>query len=94
MFTNSRMTITGLFRATNVLKHYRGFVMPESERLSGYMNRLVSHPAIRRTCSTEQLYVDSYERHVSVIFCQTSIFSRNDGISGRYAFNRPNTSQR
>ena len=62
------MTITGLFRATNVLKHYRGFVMPESERFSGYMNRLMSHPAIRRTCSTEQLYLDSYERQVSGVF--------------------------
>ena len=53
---------TGLFRATNVLKHYRGFVLPEGERFRGYVERLLGHPAFKRTCSTEQLYLDSYER--------------------------------
>ncbi|KAH9941268.1 glutathione S-transferase C-terminal-like protein [Epithele typhae] len=57
------MAMPWLFRATNVLKHYRGFVMPEGERFQAYMQRLVAHPAVRRTCSTEQLYLDSYERY-------------------------------
>lgn len=56
--------LQGIFRATNVLKHYRGFSLPEGERFRAYVNRLISHPAFKRTCSTEQLYLDSYERWV------------------------------
>ena len=55
----------GLFRATNVLKHYRGFVLPQGARFRAYVDRVVNHPAFKRTCSTEQLYLDSYERDVS-----------------------------
>jgi glutathione S-transferase len=58
--------LIGLFRASNVLKHYRAFELPpesESEsKIRGWLDRLVAHPAFRATCSTEQLYLDSYER--------------------------------
>ncbi|KAI0634950.1 glutathione S-transferase C-terminal-like protein [Trametes polyzona] len=57
------MAAPWIFRATNVLKHYRGFVLPEGERFRGYVERLLGHPAFKRTCSTEQLYLDSYERY-------------------------------
>ena len=68
--------ILGLFRATNVLKHYRGFSFPPSKKFDGYLNKLLQHPAFRATCSTEQLYLDSYERYVLklVCMCQVLIF--------------------
>ncbi|KAH8115880.1 glutathione S-transferase [Phellopilus nigrolimitatus] len=52
-----------LFRATNVLKHYRGFVVPQGERFRSWLERLFMHPAFKSTCSTENLYLDSYERY-------------------------------
>ncbi|KAJ3538958.1 hypothetical protein NM688_g6440 [Phlebia brevispora] len=52
-----------IFRATNVLVHYRGFVLPEGEKFKAYVQRLVSDPAFKRTCSTEELYLESYERY-------------------------------
>ena len=55
---------TGILRATNVLKHYRGFVWPENEALQAYVQKLLADPAVKRTCSTEELYLDSYERSV------------------------------
>ncbi|KAI0711593.1 glutathione S-transferase C-terminal-like protein [Earliella scabrosa] len=57
------MAAPWLFRATNVLRHYRGFVLPEGERFRAYIERILEHPAFKRTCSTEQLYLDSYERY-------------------------------
>ncbi|KAI0658964.1 glutathione S-transferase C-terminal-like protein [Cubamyces menziesii] len=50
------MAAPWLFRATNVLKHYRGFVLPQGARFRVYVDRVVNHPAFKRTCSTEQLY--------------------------------------
>lgn len=55
---------TGLFRAKVVLTHYRGFQMPHGERFDGWLERLFGHPSFKATCSTEQLYLDSYERSV------------------------------
>ncbi len=55
---------TGILRATNVLMHYRGFVWPENEALQAYVQRLLTNPAVKRTCSAEELYLDSYERSV------------------------------
>jgi len=52
-----------LFRASNVLKHYRGFVLPPGEKVNAWLRRLYDHPAFKRTCSTEDLYLDSYERY-------------------------------
>ncbi|KLO06663.1 hypothetical protein SCHPADRAFT_837752 [Schizopora paradoxa] len=51
-----------LFRASNVLKHYRGFELPENERFNRWLLRLFNHASFKATCSTEELYLDSYER--------------------------------
>jgi hypothetical protein len=52
----------GIFRATNVLKHYRGFEMPRGAKFEAWLERLFEHPAFKKTCSDEELYLDSYER--------------------------------
>ncbi|KJA29581.1 hypothetical protein HYPSUDRAFT_125770 [Hypholoma sublateritium FD-334 SS-4] len=57
------MTAPWLYRAKIVLTHYRGFQMPHGERFSGWLGRLFEHPAFKATCSSEQLYLDSYERY-------------------------------
>ncbi|EMD31932.1 hypothetical protein CERSUDRAFT_88563 [Gelatoporia subvermispora B] len=57
------MAVPWLFRATNVLVHYRGFVPLEGGRYRAYLDRLLSHPAVRGTSSTDELYIDSYERY-------------------------------
>ena len=46
--------------------HYRGFEMPKNERFNGWLTRLFEHPAFKATSSSEQLYLDSYERLDSV----------------------------
>ncbi|KAK1225313.1 hypothetical protein PQX77_011731 [Marasmius sp. AFHP31] len=84
-----------LFRATNVLKHYRGFELPSGTKFNAYIKRLFENSAFKSTCSTEELYLDSYERYggasrrhlLYVVTKDLMIFRR------RYAFNRPNTSQ-
>src|ERR1700722_437635 len=67
------MTHAGLFRATNVLKHYRGFALPTGERFRDWQERLLAHPAFRATCSTEELYIDSYERYVLCVDTHTHL---------------------
>lgn len=52
----------GLFRTKLVLSYYRGYQFPSSEKLSAYLDRLFAHPVFKRTISTDQLYIDSYER--------------------------------
>ncbi|KAJ7228294.1 glutathione S-transferase [Mycena pura] len=52
-----------IFRATNVLKHYRGFDLAAGEKFTAWSARLFAHPAFKATCSTEELYLDSYERY-------------------------------
>lgn len=59
-----RLNGVGLFRATNVLKHYRGFEPPSGPKFNAWLERLFEHPAFKATCSTEELYLDSYERWV------------------------------
>jgi hypothetical protein len=65
----------GLYRANNVLKHYRGFTMPSGKKFDAWVERLFNHPAFKSTCSTEELYLDSYERWVigfaSVVLCSS-----------------------
>ncbi len=56
-------TLRGLFRANNVLKHYRSFVMPSGARFDTYLARLFEHPKFKMTCSDEDLYLQSYERY-------------------------------
>ncbi|THV04417.1 hypothetical protein K435DRAFT_816962 [Dendrothele bispora CBS 962.96] len=50
-----------IFRATIVLKYYRDFEMPTGEKFTKWMNKLFNHPDFKNTCSTEDLYLDSYE---------------------------------
>ncbi|KAI5826203.1 glutathione S-transferase, partial [Schizophyllum commune Tattone D] len=52
-----------IFRASIVLKHYRGFTMPEGEKFTAWTQRLFEHPVFKSTCSTEDLYLESYERY-------------------------------
>jgi len=52
-----------LFRASNVLKHYRSFELPPGPKVKAWLDRLFNHPAFKATCSTEELYLDSYERY-------------------------------
>ncbi|KAI0036887.1 thioredoxin-like protein [Vararia minispora EC-137] len=52
-----------LFRATNVLTHYRGFDVPSGPKFNAWTQRLFEHPAFKATRSDEQLYLDSYERY-------------------------------
>ncbi|KAG6811911.1 hypothetical protein H0H92_005309 [Tricholoma furcatifolium] len=52
-----------LFRANTVLKHYRGFALPSGPKTDAYFERLFTHAAFKATCSTEELYIDSYERY-------------------------------
>ncbi|KAF8434574.1 glutathione S-transferase [Boletus edulis BED1] len=57
-----------LFRADKVLKDYRRFEMPEGAKLTAWLKRLFEHPAFKCTCSTDELYLDSYERQVPYAF--------------------------
>ncbi|EIM87705.1 uncharacterized protein STEHIDRAFT_121314 [Stereum hirsutum FP-91666 SS1] len=57
------MAAPWLFRASNVLEHYRGFSLPKGPKFDAYIGRLFEHPAFKCTCSTEELYLDSYERY-------------------------------
>ncbi|KAL1747279.1 glutathione S-transferase [Schizophyllum fasciatum] len=52
-----------IYRASIVLKHYRGFTMPEGEKFTAWTQRLFNHPVFASTCSTEDLYLESYERY-------------------------------
>ena len=38
--------------------------MPSGKKFDAWRERLFSHPAFAATCSTEELYIDSYERCV------------------------------
>ncbi|KAG8990850.1 hypothetical protein FRB94_013035 [Tulasnella sp. JGI-2019a] len=50
------------FRSANVLKHYRGFTAPVHGRYKIWADAVFTHPAFIATCSTEELYLDSYAR--------------------------------
>ncbi|KDR84185.1 hypothetical protein GALMADRAFT_55147 [Galerina marginata CBS 339.88] len=52
-----------LLRAKIVLTHYRGFQLPSGDRFNGWLTRLCEHPVFKSTSSTDQLYLDSYERY-------------------------------
>jgi len=52
-----------LYRASNVLKYYRGFALPPGDKFNAWLERLFSHPAFKATCSIEQMYIESYERY-------------------------------
>jgi glutathione S-transferase len=52
-----------LFRATNVLKHYRALDMSSHGRVSEWIDRIIQNEHFAATCSEEGLYIDSYERY-------------------------------
>ncbi|KAF5387909.1 hypothetical protein D9615_000818 [Tricholomella constricta] len=52
-----------IFRASNALKHYRGFELPKGTKFEAYIEKLFNHPVFKATCSTEDLYIDSYARY-------------------------------
>ncbi|KAF5364137.1 hypothetical protein D9756_000141 [Leucocoprinus leucothites] len=58
------MVAPWMYRAKLVLKHYRGFELPEGEKFNAWLKRLFEHQAVVATCSTDELYLDSYERQV------------------------------
>ena len=82
--------LSGVFRANIVLKHYRGFEMPEGAKFNAWLHRLFEHPAFKSTCSTDELYLDSYERRA---WSRPSVSIYVADSPYRYAFNRQNTSQ-
>ncbi|KAK0544518.1 hypothetical protein OC845_005551 [Tilletia horrida] len=65
------MAAPWLFRATNVLKHYRGLELesaldPElKDRYVRWQKAVLEHPAWTATVSTEQTYLESYTRCAS-----------------------------
>lgn len=63
----------GLLRSTNVLKQYRNFAFPANDKFSGWIKRLFEHPSFAATCSTDDLYLDSYRRCVSIVFFSTVV---------------------
>lgn len=57
----------GLYRTHVVLSHYRSYTPSFSSSSSqakydAYIRRLTSHPSFAKTCTTDELYLDSYER--------------------------------
>lgn len=69
-----KLLIPGLYRADNVGKVYRGFAFPQEGKLARYLQKLFNHPDFKATCSTEEVYVDSYSRfafpHVTSVFAE------------------------
>ncbi|KIL58989.1 hypothetical protein M378DRAFT_27276 [Amanita muscaria Koide BX008] len=57
------MVVPWILRATNALKHYRGFELPTGDRFDAWVHRLLNHPSVKATCSTDQLYINAYERY-------------------------------
>ena len=59
----SRRAFTGLLRSEKVLKPYRNFVQPDNTKYRAWLGRVLDHPAVRATTSTDDLYLDSYQRY-------------------------------
>lgn len=57
------MVVPWILRATNALKHYRGFELPTGDKFDAWVHRLFNHPSVKATCSTDQLYINAYERY-------------------------------
>lgn len=57
------MVVPWILRATNALKHYRGFELPTGDKFDAWVHRLLNHPSVKATCSTDQLYINAYERY-------------------------------
>ncbi|KAM6496430.1 Glutathione S-transferase, N-terminal domain containing protein [Amanita muscaria] len=57
------MVVPWILRATNALKHYRGFELPTGDKFDAWVHRLFNNPSVKATCSTDQLYINAYERY-------------------------------
>ena len=68
-----------------MLKYYRGFEMPSEQKFVAWQRRVLEHPAVKATTSTDELYYDSYERLVVVWFCMELGLMT---VGRRYAYNR------
>lgn len=80
-----------LLRMRRVLKPYRGWPDPEEgSRWARWVDAVENHTDVKATTSTDDLYLDSYERYAGMI-------SLNLSRAGRWLIrdveNRPNTSQ-
>jgi hypothetical protein len=47
--------------------------MPSGKKFDAWIERLFDHPAFKSTCSTEELYLDSYERWVLVLVLRSGV---------------------
>jgi glutathione S-transferase len=56
------MVAPWLVRTDIVLRHYKGYQFPPGKRFAAYLERIKNHPVVKKTTSTEDLYLDSYER--------------------------------
>lgn len=56
-----------VIRLGKVLKPYRGWPDPEEgSRWSKWVKAIEAHPAVIATTSTDELYLDSYERYAGM----------------------------
>lgn len=82
-----------VIRLRRVLKPYRGWPDAEQQsRLAAWVDAIESNPHVQATTSTDELYLDSYERYARKF---PAIFGLCDWRSNifRITENRPNTSQ-
>ena len=55
-----------MIRLTRVLKHYRGWSDPEpGSRWAQWMDAVENNEHVKATTSTDDLYIDSYERYAA-----------------------------
>lgn len=79
-----------VLRLRRVLKPYRGWPDPEEgSRFASWVNAIDSNERVRATTSTDELYLDSYERYARKCFRSIEL----PGADWILAENRPNTSQ-
>lgn len=84
-----------ILRLGRVLKPYRGWPDPQQgSRLAAWVDAIETNPHVQATTSTDELYLDSYERYArefAGVFCFFRSCRCTD--TSRAAENRPNTSQ-
>ncbi|KAL1964710.1 hypothetical protein VTN77DRAFT_6736 [Rasamsonia byssochlamydoides] len=87
-----------ILRLSRVLKPYRGWPDPEmGSRWAAWVNAIESNEHVMATTSSDELYLDSYERYAGELPCTYALercLSRStDSAFLLVAENRPNTSQ-
>jgi len=53
-----------LLPSAKVLKQYRNLAFPVNDKFNGWLKRLFEHPSFAATCSTDDLYLDSYRSFI------------------------------